>query len=292
MSVDASFDARACRSSVSIDAGSSDAANDAADAHSNVDAAFPGMTPTQVQPASLQLWLSADQGVTSSGTAEPFAVSAWGDQSGHARNATQATAGKQPLLHTTTPLPGTTSSEPWIEITPGATDGTADGLMMNVDLSFLASSSYTIIAVVARTGTKGENYFIGTHFGGPSSNDEALHVGWSDDTDFYLGQFGDDLGATVVANTDAGSQPVLASTLLDTTVGHTIFLNGTQAATNASLTPLSLADQGALGRGYGTTPDNDYFQGGIGEIVIYSVALSAADRAQVELYLKSKWQTP
>jgi hypothetical protein len=253
-----------------------------------------GLPPSQVQAPHLQLWLRADDGVISSGSTEPYAVSAWQDLSGNGRNATQSSGANQPLLHVTTPLTGTASSLPWIEFVPGTGDGNggdagSNSLFFGVDLSFLLNSPYTIIVVASRYSDKGENYFMGTHFGG-AGTDLALHVGWSDNTDFYLGQFGDDLSAAVTANTATGWQPVLATAMLATDAGHAIYLSGTLAASNASVGTLQATDTGRIGRGYGSTPDNTYFAGGLGEIIVYDTALSDADRASVEAYLQGRWQ--
>ena len=253
-----------------------------------------GLPPSQVQAAHLQLWLRADDGVISSGATEPYAVSVWQDLSGNGRNATQSSAANQPLLHITTPLTGTGSSLPWIQFVPGTGDGNggdagSNSLFMGVDLSFLLNSPYTIIAVASRYSDKSENYFMGTHFGG-AGTDMALHVGWSDDTDFYLGQFGDDLSASVTANPATGWQPVLATAKLATDAGHAIYLGGTLATSNTSTGALQAADRGILGRGYATTPDNSYFAGGLGEIIVYDTALSDADRQSVEAYLQARWQ--
>ena len=278
-----------------MDAGPDGSATDAfvppADAFVTYDA---GLPPSAVQAPHLQLWLRADDGIVSSGGAEPYAVSTWQDLSGHGRNATQSSAANQPLLHVTTPLTGTGSSLPWIEFVPGTGDGNggdagSNSLFMGVDLSFLLNSPYTIIVVASRYSDKSENYFMGTHFGG-AGTDMALHVGWSDDTDFWLGQFGDDLSAPVTANPPTGWQPTLATARLDTDAGHAIYLSGTLATSNASVGTLQAADTGRIGSGYESTPDNTYFAGGLGEIIVYDAALSDADRQSVEAYLQARWQ--
>jgi hypothetical protein len=94
----------------------------------------------------------------------------------------------------------------------------------------------------------------------------------------------------VTTNTATGWQPVLATSLLATDAGHAIYLSGTLAASNTSVSTLQAADSGILGRGYATTPDNTYFVGGLGEIIVYDTALSDTDRQSVEAYLQARWQ--
>ena len=96
----------------------------------------------------------------------------------------------------------------------------------------------------------------------------------------------------MTANTSSGWQPQLGVGKLDMDAGHFIYLAGVMSANNTDTTPLSVADEGVVGRGYGTTPDNTYFQGGLGEVIVYNTALSDADRQSIEAYLQSRWQTP
>jgi hypothetical protein len=293
--VDAGHDAGSDATVPATDGGSDGAATDGFVPPPDAFVVFDsGLPPSQVQAPHLQLWLRADDGVISSGSTEPYPVSVWQDLSGNGRNATQSSAVNRPMLHVSTPLTGTGSSLPWVQFFAGTGDGNGydagtNSLFMGVDLSFLQGSPYTIIAVASRYSDKSENYFMGTHFGG-SGTDMALHVGWSDDSDFYLGQFGDDLSASVTTNTATGWQPVLATSLLATDAGHAIYLSGTLAASNTSVSTLQAADSGILGRGYATTPDNTYFVGGLGEIIVYDTALSDTDRQSVEAYLQARWQ--
>lgn len=69
-------------------------------------AVYGGIWTPRALGSSLELWLRADMGVTLNGST----VSAWADQSGNGRNATQGTAANQPTYVTGDPLLGNQAS--------------------------------------------------------------------------------------------------------------------------------------------------------------------------------------
>jgi autotransporter-associated beta strand protein len=167
------------------------------------------------------------------------------------------------------------------------------------DLSGLNNSSYTIFSVAAMGGGFVPNttnyYYLGSEAAG--LQDQCLHFGYravsSTTATFTLAQYSDDLNYTTapgyngteVANVWAGS--------LNTAMGHAVYLNGTQVASNNSITPLlgltgpSGNNYGIIGAGYG---GNSMFLGDVGEVLIYATTLSAAQMAGVTQYLEAKWQ--
>ncbi len=229
--------------------------------------------PISPLPANLMLWLDADKGITTSGTA----VTSWADQSGNGKNATGGTS------------PSLVASNPAFNNLP-TVNFNGSSQYMNVDLAFLAGSAYTIFAVTAKNSSSTPAYFLGNSTGSNSGN-SALQCGWRGDTTLRLAQYNNDLDGNGPAFT--GSE--LASLYggkLDKSTGHHLYYNDAQIASNANTTALSSSNSGTLGRVYiqqGQSFPNNYFNGDIGEILVYNAALSDADRQAVDAYLNGKW---
>ena len=71
----------------------------------------------------------------------------------------------------------------------------------------------------------------------------------------------------------------------------TLFVNGTQDAINSSCLSAgsTTSDQTSLHIGAGVDNGSAFWNGYIGEIIIYGSALSTSDRIRVQNYLKAKW---
>lgn len=76
-----------------------------------------------------------------------------------------------------------------------------------------------------------------------------------------------------------------------TTGAGTIYVNGTQVGTNASLTSTgNTSNTGSASAGLGANPSTtNKIAGDIGEVLVYKRALGTTDRQAVELYLKNKY---
>ncbi|HEY3322308.1 MAG TPA: autotransporter-associated beta strand repeat-containing protein [Planctomycetota bacterium] len=221
------------------------------------------------------LWLDGSD--SASITQAAGLVAQWNDKSGNNRNATAA-GGARPTFLTNA-------------LVNGKSVVRFDGVnsIMDVDLSFLANSPYTIIAVEARADGGNQRYYLGTRNGATNS---GLHIGYRNDTAFTLAQYANDLD-TPVPNF-AGQVFRLWTGRLDTAGGggHSVFLNGTSVATNANTTPLNAAlGAGCVGAGFGGLAGFAY-SGDLAEILIYNSALSPANRQTVENYLNQKWLNP
>jgi len=220
-------------------------------------------------PAGAALWLDASDLSTITKDGSGY-VSQWNDKSGNNRNATQGTAAMQPLSLTNPLVNG---------LYVMRFDGSDD--IMSVDLSFLAPNSrYTMFIVEGRLGTKSENYILGTD---PGATNQGLYVGYRNDTTWTLAQYANDL--------DTGGLPGYTTQLfrlwtneLDS-VGHYIFLDGVQRASNTNTTGMTTANSGVVGSGFG----GRRYIGDLAEVLIYNAGLSAADRQIVEAYLMAKW---
>ena len=229
--------------------------------------------PISPLTANLMMWLDADKGITTSGTA----VTSWADQSGNGKNATGGTS------------PSLVASNPAFNHLP-TVNFNGSSQYMDVDLAFLAGSAYTIFAVTAKNSSTTPAYFLGNSTGTNAGN-IALQCGWRGDTTLRLAQYNNDLDGTGPAFT--GSE--LASLYggkLDKSTGHHLYYNDAQISSNANTTALSSSNSGTLGRVYvqqGQSFPNNYFNGDIGEILVYNAALSDAERQAVDAYLNGKW---
>ncbi|MDB2414399.1 LamG domain-containing protein [Rickettsiales bacterium] len=235
--------------------------------------------------SGLQVWLDSadintlytnDDCTTISIPANTNAVGCWKDKSGNARNATQSSASFQPLYGT-----NVINGLPVLGF-----DGSNDH--MDVDLSFLAGSAYTIFAVEDRTADKHEAYFIGNDGGGGSNL--SLHIGYRNFGTPWLslGQWGNDLDIDNIPSYTASPTPNIVTAKLDTSVGHYIRTHKdgvVYEASNTNTTALISANNGNVANGF----DTKYYQGNIGEIIIYNKALSQKYMRNVERYLSEKW---
>jgi len=241
------------------------------------------------------LWLRADLDLE----CQPYSdgkqrVTVWHDQSGHQNDAVARTGKPGPLCGSDAfPLNGV--------VDPYFADDNSDfaSLILDVDLTPLLGSDYTIFVVERRRGDKYENYVIGTLIPTPDNFDcsatgpnpyRGLHFGYRLDDTYTLEEFCDGLRVTVpvltgtpVPHVDVGwfSQAPDA--------GQQIFVDGVfLGADHSQNKPLQLATGGAIGRGYEETYD-ERFIGDIAEVVVYPSALSDADRNAVEAELRQRW---
>jgi hypothetical protein len=249
-------------------------------------------TPREVRFAQLGLWLTADKDLSCTSSD----VTAWNDQSALHNNATPVAGHPGPrctgtLKGTTVPFfPAPPTDPPYV-------DGT-----LSVDLGFLSNSDYTIFAVARRArdvspGSLGWSSILGTFptgngncDGADSSVNTSLTFGFGGSTSFVVGHYCSDLVATIPAFTNPVAQRFTAK--MQKGAGRWLFIDGTQAKFDATQgVSLTLARGGTIGHsGFNAGGGDDKrFQGDIAEVVIYSAALSDADRETIESYLKKHW---
>jgi hypothetical protein len=219
--------------------------------------------------ANCQLWLDAND--LSTVTLSNGLVTRWADKSGNGDN---ATAGAAPTFATNANLSGVGRVVRF----------NGSNTYLNVSLSALAGQPYTIIAMEV-DGDKSSNnsYFIGNTGG---STDQALHMGYYNNTTFRLGQWSDDLSYNGIYTST--TTPRLWSGKLDTTAGRFLYLNGTLVGTLGSTNTVSGTLASAhIGSGFDTS--TSFYQGDLAEIAVYNRALSDAERSSVESYIENKW---
>ncbi len=236
--------------------------------------------PPQTPFAGSSLWLDAAD--TNTVTLAAGKVAAWADKSGNNRNATQGTAANQPGYITNSKVGALNVLD---------LDGVND--LLNVDLTFMANTDFTIFAVEGRQENT-QGYLLGTTSASLTRN--RLHYGYRDDNSFTLALYSHDFDYNSSLLPYDGNQVFRLWTSrlkqADPARGMAHYLNGSLVAgpqADRNL-PLLSADGGRIGTGFGT--GDQYFNGDIGELLIYTNVLSDVDRAVVEKYLVAKWITP
>jgi glucosylceramidase len=229
--------------------------------------AISNSTPASV--TNCQLWLDAND--LSTVTLSNGLVTTWADKSGNSDN---AMAGTAPTIATNANLSGAGRVVRF----------NGSNAYLNVSLSVLTGQPYTIIAMEVDGNKSGQNsYFIGNTGG---STDQALHMGYYNNTTFRLGQWADDLSYNGVYTST--TTPRLWSGKLDTTAGRFLYLDGSQVATLGSTNTVSGAlASGHIGAAFDTS--GSFYEGDLAEIAVYNRALSDAERTSVENYFEDKW---
>jgi hypothetical protein len=302
-SSDASTDSASAPDGSTTDAGIGDGSSDTSvDAGPDYCTGQPSGCPTTVDPTHLKLWLRADDAVDCSGEGR---VTRWHDLSGNGRDATPATFadGGNALapkcgVDTINGHGVLTFDRPAVSQSPYLDE------TLQVDLSFLASTSFTIFIVHQPTFTMGKGDILlsanapQVMTGCPASgyNDQGLGFGINGLPD------GGRLSVTYDSNDPCSSfsNPFNASSsghvdqlAFGTTTGHQIKVSGTlvYAGDGGTIDLLPIADvglkPGAIGRAPDQTLDSRYL-GKIAEIVIYDEAPGTATDA-VAGYLTQIW---
>ena len=233
------------------------------------------LSAAPVLPAGLSLWLRADAGLVTGGTA----VSQWNDLSGNNRNATQGTVANQP-----TRVGSVLNGLPVVRF-----DGANDFLTFNMPVNGLTGMS--IFLVAANTLD---------HSAGPTEAERAAlfwneTVGWGT---VYVSPFQSAVyarfGTTQTGNrlkytrpTSVGSAFTMTETIKDGTTDSLYVNKVLVLSQGGKLTTLAgNQSMGNVGRGYN---DNTYFRGDIAEAIVFGRALTIAERQSVEQYLDAKY---
>jgi hypothetical protein len=286
--------------------GNSDSGAAAPDAtapvEASVDAAAVG--PATVQPDRLRLWLRAESVSCQGGR-----VARWADQSGrgndaepHGQLAPQCQVG-----HTINGTDVPYFSAPVSAQSPNYVDETLD-----VDLSFLVGTEYTLFAVERRRADRltpdggiGGGFVLGTTLADQSARpscdgprDIVLEFGyayWVGYPALDCGQGCDGVAGAVNSNvSDAGLLPAAYDTARLDSNGKGLWQNGTlvQSWPNSSPIGLNGGSGGAIGRAETTLVSSGVdmrYQGDIAEVVVYDTALADDELATIEAYLKARW---
>lgn len=229
---------------------------------------------TQWTPAliSTALWLDAADASTV--TTVSGAVSQWNDKSGNGRHATQATAGKQPLLAVSG-----LNSKNVIDC-----DGADDELSLANVLS-LTSVNQSLFLVAKRDNAAGRTE-MAFSIGNTSTGDGIADIPrWTND--IMYSQVG------YVANRPTPTSVITDQPYIAAITGGTIqlsYTNGTLIGTGSSQsTSPFYVTSGFVGSGSAVSPSVRFFDGKIAEIVLLPSVADTTTRQKLEGYLAHKW---
>ena len=217
--------------------------------------------------SGLALWLRADQGLpTSNGSS----VSQWSDVSGSGNNAMQGTAGNQPTVQTSQ-----VNGNPAVRF-----DGSDDYLSVPDNLGLRPSNITAFVVAKATVATNQALYFAKTS---TNLNDgfgvvrlaSGANAGLYFNTSSTAASVVQPTGTFSILSGRYNGQQIRFSTNGGTPVTTTA--SGTITTTTA---PLYLGSRGGSG---------NKFTGDIAEVILFTRALSDAERQQVESYLYQRY---
>jgi hypothetical protein len=235
-------------------------------------------------------------------------VTSWGDRSVYHNDATikNKQLGPEcqvgPIPHTVNGIDLPYFSAPVSPGDPNHIDETLD-----VDLSFLVGTGFTIFAVERRWADypngdmMNRESILGTTLpaalqnSGSSAFNEGFSFGYvyyNWQTNLSLDQVFDTILGIAVRVPSSPPLPLGEETAqLDKDFGQTLWANGIRVADSVNLTLLTLADGGAIGRAFFNNGSADArFRGDIAEVIVYDTSLDDPTRIVVEGYLKNHWQ--
>ena len=286
------------------DGSTNDAGTDALGDAAPVDA---GLLLPNVAQGHLNLWLTADRGVTCTGGAQR--ITTWADQSSHHRDATAGNhAGPRcnAAGHTyaSVDLPFFDAPAPPANAPQPVAEGTLD-----VDLGFLAGKDYTIFVVERRWGDRASNEgstLLGTDVplfpnACPGEKNRVLGFGYVYYSGFpELQNEQNCLNGTKGGVPDASAPPpsplVYDMTSLSQSADdggglRQVSQNGTLLGPGIPSGTLSGIVGGSIGRWLSPLAANGdmRFLGDIAEVVIFDATLSTNEQQQMTAYLKTHW---
>jgi hypothetical protein len=245
-----------------------------------------GFRPTSI--SGLKLWLKADAGLyqdsggTTPATADDDRIGLWQDQSGQGNHASQATSGKRPTLKL-----AIQNGRPVVRF-DGADDGLANALF-----SAFGTADFSLFMVLASGNLAG--YRTALELASPTGG--ALGAGLiisqdgaNNDGTAEYGRIGADFLSTtapgLVANTFATWEGVHSAGTFRA------YADGVAATPASAASGLNITEAGCM-LGYAFFGGiAQFWQGHVGEAIIYDTALTDGDRQHVESYLRARWGTP
>jgi len=229
--------------------------------------------------ANLLQWLRADAGVTSSSGS----VSTWSDQSGNSNDATQSSGSLQPSV-----VAGAINSD----VMPTVSfNGSSQ--YMNIASDFANMTAGATIVAVLEPGSSIATCTPCAY--GNSSNSDAIFP-QSVGTQAKLNVYDSSTSSSVTTTSNpltTSDYHLLVETFVpgsspSTGVG-TIYVDGSQVAQSTSMVQTmnnTTRSSNVLGAGIGL---NDYFQGGLAELLVFNTPLSSSQIAMLQSYIYSKY---
>lgn len=156
---------------------------------------------------------------------------------------------------------------------------------LNFSGTSLVNTDYTIFVVEKKTLSTGEDLFIG---GTGNSTNSRLHLGYLNNTTIAFRQYSNDYNVTPITSSYNSGNAVVHTFRFSSASGKNYYYNGTSQTLTAVSSPVPT--QGLLSYAGAKIGANDqYYDGYIAEIIMYSRALSTQERVDVERYLGQKW---
>jgi hypothetical protein len=227
-------------------------------------------------------WDASDPGTLFDATSGGSAVSADGgvarleDKSGNDRHFTQGTGGNRPTRKTT--------QRNGLDVL--RFDGT-NNRMAQADLPFIdfvssTASAAFVVAKAESVATNSDSVFSNACVLSESQAAHGFVMLRSNDTAAAFGY--DNSYRTSSLSYVPGSWKVFSTTHDGSSLSF--FINGGSPSSTSLGSRQFMGGQGLLGS---NASESEFFDGDVGEIITYNVALSTADREAVEAYLMSKW---
>ncbi len=229
--------------------------------------------------SNLQLWLDAqDEGTVTIGTGNRAGgkVTGWSDKSGNNRNAWNNSS----MNYNSTYKVGINSHN----AIHFAGSGPA---YLQVDLSFLKNTSYSIATLMRRTNSNASHPVLG------SKTFATLYFGYFGNTGMAIEHQSNNF--TSPAPAYSAGNPAIATVIFDTSAGQTIDViegGARYSGSDPNTTAITGMGTGTIGRSKGNLSSwngTRYFTGYIGEIIIYNKALNGTEKTDTENYLCDKW---
>lgn len=218
---------------------------------------------TSIPSSGLHLWLRADAGIVPASGSQIFQ---WQDQSGNGRNATMATVSRQPSL-----VGSAINGRPVVRFF-GAQS-------MYLDI-FTQPTTFSVF-VAGKNSLASESFSMILGPGGNSPNDQLR---WENGSQALF----------VTQN----AQTIITSSIGNTRVYHALSArydgstmnfyrdgNATSSTSFSTSAPWTIA---SIGSYY----SSNFMVGDLAEVILYDRALSEAERASVNSYLRSKYNLP
>ena len=227
---------------------------------------------TEINGAIIWFETTSVNSLINSEASNEATISVWYNLAANNKDAIQNTVGSRPIYSTKA-----------IGLLPAIKfDGVDDVLTFNG--SDLIGSNYTIFVVEKRSSNKSNNYFIG---GTSTATNSNLYLGYKTNASIAHNQYGN--GYTSPTATYIEYDAKIHVFIQDVANGKKYYQNGTSFSTTADPTVNSASLVSNTGSAIGRMTTN-YYQGYIGEIIMFNRALSDAERSDVELYLSTKWK--
>ncbi|MBU6338550.1 MAG: type II secretion system GspH family protein [Rickettsiales bacterium] len=191
-------------------------------------------------------------------------------------NATQTTSGNRPTYKT-----NQINGLPVVQFT------STNSNYLSFDGTNIANSAFTIFVVEQRTANRSNNYFIA---GSDSSNNTNLTLGYKTSSSMTTSLVNNYLDYSISSYTTP--TPLIHSFTFNF-ITKSYYINGTiqnSPTTGGSAYNIAQATTSLTAATLGfSTLTSSYYQGNIGEVIIFKKYLGTDDRKAVENYLGKKW---